>query len=106
MQMTLDEFRATGRDVADLSTIEHIACSGIESGSGRTYLEDTLFIERDTLPYWSLTIGNWSASYSDLAAAEAKLYEFAVSEGYIDGPADRTPECMQEDHLTTRDEEE
>lgn len=86
--MTLDEFRATGRNVPDLGAIDHIAASG-QSGPGRTYLDDTLFIEQ--LPRrvcsvgpvrWCLTIGN-SQRVASLATLERDLYEFAVSEGYI-----------------------
>ena len=87
--MTLDEFRATGRDVPDLGAIGHIAASGVESGAGRTYLDDTLFIEQlprracSTGPVrWCLTIGNHQRVAS-LATLERDLYEFAVSEGYI-----------------------
>jgi hypothetical protein len=94
--MTFAEFQAMGRDVEDLSAIADIAASGIESGAGRTYLDDGLFIERDTLPYWSVTIGNWNGRYSELADAERKLYAFAVSEGYIDAP---TPDSGPALHL-------
>jgi len=81
--MTIDEFRATGRDVADLSTIEHIACSGIESGAGRTYMDDQLFIEHGEISgAWHLTLGN-AQLLGSLADMERKLYDWAVSEGYI-----------------------
>lgn len=86
--MTLDEFRATGRDVPNLGAIEHIAASG-QSGPGRTYLDNYLFIEQlprracSTGPArWCLTIGN-SQRVASLAVLERDLYEFAVSEGYI-----------------------
>lgn len=80
--MTLDEFRATGRDVPDLGAIEHIAASGI--GAGRVYLDGLLYIERGPVTgrTWYLTIGN-GQYVGNLADMERKLHEFAVSEGYI-----------------------
>ena len=79
--MTLDEFRATGRDVADLGAIDD--AQGF-TGPGRAYLDDGLFIER-ILPVerWCVTIGNDQRMTAYLARAERWLYEFAVSEGYI-----------------------
>ena len=79
--MTLDEFRATGRDVPNLGTIDHIAASGIESGAGRVYQDDLFMMRTDA--GWCVPIGNTQAEFVALADAESKLYEFAVSEGYI-----------------------
>lgn len=80
--MTLDEFRATGRDVADLGAIEHCAAQEM-SGPGRVYLDPEwpLVIER-VRGDWCVTIGN-SQRVASLATLERDLYEFAVSEGYI-----------------------
>lgn len=83
--MTFDEFRATGRDVPDLGTIEHCAAQEI-SGPGRVYLDDDWPLVIEGRGPWYLTIGNSSEMYGPdaLESAERKLYEFAVSEGYID----------------------
>lgn len=78
--MTLDEFRATGRDVPDLGAIEHIAASG-QSGPGRVY-QDELFIVRAEHT-WRVPVGNVEIDCARLTDAEEELYRFAVSEGYI-----------------------
>lgn len=81
--MTLEEFRATGRDVADFGAIDD--AQGF-TGPGRAYLDDGLFIERiaDIGDYkWCLTVGSDQRLYALLGNAEDALYQFAVSEGYI-----------------------
>ena len=85
--MTFKDFQATGRDVADLASLPLIAAQGIESGqAGRVYADD-LFIETlvlDGAPTeYQLTLGSHSRISANLASLERKLYEFAVSEGYI-----------------------
>lgn len=47
--MTLADFRQTGRDVADLGTIESFKDFGLEGQSGRVYF-DNLYIERIHTP--------------------------------------------------------
>jgi hypothetical protein len=85
--MTFTEFQATRRDVEDLGTIEHIAGAGVQ-GEGSTYLDDQLFLECATcgtmVPVYTLTIGNYTESTEDLERLERELYEFAVSEGYVE----------------------
>ncbi|MGH8290615.1 MAG: hypothetical protein ACREV7_16615 [Steroidobacteraceae bacterium] len=84
--LTFPDFQATGRDVPDLSEIPEIAAQGIENTTpGRVYTDGLLYIERsaDPLDPWHrLTIGNHQF-VEPLAALEQRLYEFAVSEGYI-----------------------
>jgi hypothetical protein len=87
--MTLDQFRATGRDCDDLGTMNDD--EGMDGRIGRVYC-DVLTIERpnETWPTearqqceaeggWYLQIGNceWFGSLADL---EARLYEFARDE--------------------------
>lgn len=79
--MTLTEFRATGRDVAELADI--LDCAAQEAmGPGRIYMDGGLYIE-GTAGHYTLTIGNQSMA-GDLSTLEERLYTFAVSEGYID----------------------
>jgi hypothetical protein len=85
---TFAEFQATGRDVADLGTIDHIAASGIESGAGRVYFDGYLFIQLIGTS-WEVPIGNTSERFTVLTNAERKLYEFALSEGYINAESIR-----------------
>lgn len=89
--MTLEEFRATGRDVADLgSEIEGMDLEGV---SGRVYNgPGGLFIERweddrfgiapPNGPTWLLTLYNEQFD-GDLADLEEKLFEFAKEEEWI-----------------------
>lgn len=78
--MTLDEFRTTGRDVGDLSEYETLEAQGL-SGPGRVY-EPELCIEGTAADGYHLTIGNDSRT-GPLVELEARLYAYAVSEGYI-----------------------
>jgi hypothetical protein len=77
--MTLKEFRASGRDVADLATNEHLAAQELR-GPGRIYAED-LVIE-GTPAQWCLTIENDSRCGS-LPALEEALYRWAVDCDYL-----------------------
>jgi hypothetical protein len=79
--MTFEEFQATGRDVADLGAIEHIAASGA-TGPGRVYM-DELFMYQPAPLGWCVPIGSHEGLFGDVVSAERALYEFAVSEGYI-----------------------
>lgn len=85
--MTFTEFQASGRDVADLRAFDHIAAQFEDSGKpvpGRVYV-DGLYIE-GTAGAYCLTIGNSSEAGANLAAMERALFDFAVTEGYVDGP--------------------
>jgi hypothetical protein len=86
MTMTLDEFRATGRDVADLAAFNTLDCQGFQ-GPGRVYVDD-LAIE-GTPDRWYLTIGNDSRS-DNLEALERVLYDWAIAEGYLHPDAEGT----------------
>lgn len=78
--MTLEEFRATGRDVANLA--DEDLC--IE-GPGRVYLYcGGPYIERAEDGKWLLTIFNDSTLSADIAPLEVELYEFARDEGLLD----------------------
>jgi len=89
--MTLDEFRATGRDCDDLGEALQDALWENEPAParGRLYL-DVLYIERKPVrgwpngrpEEWSLLIGRDDWLSDDLTELEAKLYEFAVDEGF------------------------
>jgi hypothetical protein len=83
--MTLEEFMITGRNVADLSTIDHLASQGME-GPGRVYAEDLVIA--GTPGNWCLTIEN-DSRMGDLEALERALYDWAIDEGYLhpDAPA-------------------
>lgn len=89
--MTFNEFQATGRDVVDLRAYPHfMAARGDDAPTvipGRMY-EGDLYLEcmaNDSQTY-HLVIGNDSRVSADRASLELALFEFAVSEGYIDGP--------------------
>lgn len=89
--MNFAQFQATGRDVADLRAVESIAAQLADDSTGplpaRIY-GDGLFIEtgvEDNAPVYHLAIGSDSRVSFDLPRLERALYDFAVSEGYIDG---------------------
>jgi hypothetical protein len=95
--MKFSEFQATGRDVPDLRAFPHIAAQlgldleGVDSPiPGRVYLDNGLFIQRETFSdgevHWFVTISNGGSESLHLVDCERELYEFAVSEGYIEGP--------------------
>lgn len=77
--MTLTEFRATGRNVADLAMIPECAMQEIH-GPGRVYAHGLCIQGR--AGDWYLTIGNDSHSGS-LETLESELFAFAQSEGYV-----------------------
>jgi hypothetical protein len=81
-RLTLDQFRATGRDVADLNAEPDIYL-GDEVRPGRVY-EGGLCIETGASAKWCLTVGNDSRESDDLAALELDLYDFGVGEGYFE----------------------
>lgn len=90
--MNFSQFQATGRDVADLREYDEVLAQLGEDRDapmpGRLYL-GALYIElgvENDAPVYHLTIGNRSTMSADLAALERELFDFAVSEGYIDGP--------------------
>lgn len=91
--MTLEEFRATGRDAANLDDEPHNLGTDLP---GRVYVYDGgPFIERweddrhgiapPNGPTWLLTIGNeqW---HGELSGLEAELYSWACAEGIIEFP--------------------
>lgn len=107
--MTLDEFKATGRYVPDLSAAvsEFYAC---EPGvGGRVYLDSLTIEDVDTFreptrsrcrPFgrWYLLLGTSEQVTDDLAALEADLFHFAGGEGFVppaaDPHADRAPDFL------------
>ncbi len=80
--MTLDAFRATGRDVIDLGV--EIPGMDLEGQSGRVYLyEGGPYLMLQVDGQWSLIIGRdeWWEPLEDL---EVRLYDWAKSEGFFD----------------------
>lgn len=92
--MTLDEFRATGRDCDDLSAALDDAS---DLGAGRLYL-GKLYISRRPATGWpNGADGGWHLILDppveylsdDLPRLEALLYEWALAEEYINGQHQR-----------------
>lgn len=83
--MNISEFRATGKDVEDLSEFG----STDESIPGRRYAAG-LYIERVDHPKgkWQLTIGNSGWLSDDLAKLEEELFQFGESEGALNTEPD------------------
>jgi hypothetical protein len=80
MGMTLAQFRASGRDVADLG--EEITGMDLEGVPGRIYAHHGgPYIERHG-GGWLLTLANdqWD---DPLESLEALLYEWSVAEGVV-----------------------
>lgn len=75
--MTLDDFRATGRDVPDLSLYHPVE----EDTPGRVYLWDALYIE-GAPGNWTLQLGR-SEYRGDLPALESLLFDLADAEGFF-----------------------
>lgn len=71
-------FQASGRDIADAATLEHLDSQGF-SGPGRAY-DDVMFITKSPLGY-ELTIAN-CRYMAPLEKLERILYDWAVAEGY------------------------
>lgn len=83
--MTLDAFRATGRDVIDLGA--EIPGMDLEGDSGRVYLyEGGPFIELVVDGSWMLILGNEHWIERDIAPLEERLYEWAKDEGFFEQP--------------------
>jgi hypothetical protein len=83
--MTFSEFQESGRDVPDLRVFTHIGPQ-VESDvplPGRVYTDHEFYIEGVPGNY-CLTISNDSRSGAGLESMERALYDFAVSEGYIE----------------------
>lgn len=84
--MNFFDFQATGRNVEDATTIEQLELQGV-TGPVRVY-GDNLYLEAASPRFeiWYLTLGSdASGPYYGLTGreqAEAKLYEWAISEGY------------------------
>lgn len=91
--MTLDQFRATGRDCDDLGKALSDTSMG-ETGEpirGRLYAGSLYIIRRPESGWidgdqreWDLVIANQEWISDDLPDLEARLYEFALSEGYCE----------------------
>lgn len=80
MTMTLDQFRASGRDVANLGAELDDEC--VDGVPGRVYAHEAgPYIERFG-EGWLLTLGNCQFE-EPLADLEARLYDWAVSEEII-----------------------
>jgi hypothetical protein len=84
--ITLDQFRASGRDCDDLgAALDDCRWDLLDGGKarGRLYL-DVLYIERimHSEGEWSLLLGNCESISNDLPSLEAQLYAWALSEGY------------------------
>ena len=77
--LTLEQFRATGRDVPDISLYSGSA----QSAEGRVYMDGTLSIERFNdgtgTKKWLLVIGN-DEDVGSLSALEARLYDWGKDE--------------------------
>lgn len=103
--MTFEQFQATGRDVPDLAVDKDVAADHFEDVTpGRVYV-DGLYIERmpgnDVRRWWYLMIGNadWITHREDLRSFERRLYDYAVSEGYVVPPP--TPSDVRERWVKT-----
>ncbi len=93
--MTLDEFRTTGRDCADLGAAldDSYWEDAAVPARGRLYLTGRLWIERrpesgwpnGSSEEWFLLIGREDWLSDDLPRLEALLYEYALAEGLFDG---------------------
>jgi hypothetical protein len=86
--MNFKAFQATGRDVDDLRAFDEVLAQlgedRTEPMPGRLYL-GALYIEGNAGAY-CLTVGNFSEAGTDLAAMERALFDFAITEGYAEGP--------------------
>lgn len=85
--MTLDQFRATGVECEDLAAA---LSDDQDLGAGRIYI-GCLYIERTNEKWlhpengeWHLLLGNCEWQTNDLPRLEALLYEYAMSEGFLD----------------------
>lgn len=83
MTMTIEQFRATGRDVADLGAeVGEEFFEGLTAG--RVYLtEGGPYIERDG-DKWALTIENQSWAGEELAMLEEHLFDWCQTSGHLD----------------------
>lgn len=77
--MTFAEFKASGRDVANLGA--PLGDDGLRGVPGRLY-DQSLYIEQLPTTEWVLTLGNMQY-HESLADLEARLYQFGVSEGAV-----------------------
>jgi hypothetical protein len=97
--MTLDQFRATGRDCDDLRTIETGEVWDDEPGTprGRVYLDGLFILRRPEAGWpngaageWHLALGREDWLTDDLRTLEARLYGFAMSSGWCEPTIFRT----------------
>lgn len=86
--LSFEAFQATRLKVDNLGKVLRDECLAFKPGL--VYCQCTLFIE-DTSPWlkhrddgrWYTLIGNCEYQSDNLEEIERKLYEFAVSEGYV-----------------------
>jgi hypothetical protein len=76
--MTFEQFRATGRDVADIGPT--LGLPEMHGVCGRVYVGD-LHIVFLLSRRWSVIVGNRETVSAELVDCERALYEFAVDEG-------------------------
>ena len=76
--MTFEQFRATKKQIADLSVIT--SYDEDKNAPALTYLDD-FYIALDGGKY-RLMIGRDEVETEDLESLERKLYEYALEEGY------------------------
>lgn len=89
--MTLEQFRATGLDVPEISRYDDTDYD--RAASGRVYMDGTLSIER-VGDGWVLTIGNEQYDYDTIGPLEKILYEWAKDEyGSMFDTEYRIPPC-------------
>lgn len=91
MTLTISQFRATGRDVADLGTV--ISDLQLDGEAGRVYLE-CLYIKRwedgrhgiapANGPTWLVATDGPDETAGELSDLEARLYLWAMANGYGD----------------------
>lgn len=81
--MTLDEFRATGRDVQDVTKVH--GWESFDAAAGRVYHGD-LVIEGTEAEGWCLTVGG-DTKTGKLPALESELYDYGVLEGIVTAEA-------------------
>lgn len=74
--LTLEQFRATGKEVADIGLYD----GGDAVRPGMVYMDGRLSIEKTRDGRWLLCIGNMEKAAVDLPSLEAMLYAWAFDE--------------------------
>jgi hypothetical protein len=78
--LTFEEFRALGRDVADLSEIIE-GQEELEGKPGRVYTDHSLYVEREPDGRWFLIIENQDWIGMSLVDMERRLYQYGLDSG-------------------------